>query len=86
MNFKTILRFSVLFAILAIPNFVRSQPPRAPYVISPKVNADKTVTFSYLAPNATTVLLGGGQFGFGNVNFEFQRRLNICYATRLRGA
>jgi enterochelin esterase-like enzyme len=63
MNFKIILQISVLFAILTISNFVRSQPPRAPYVISPKVNADKTVTFSYLAPNATKVLLGGGQFG-----------------------
>jgi enterochelin esterase-like enzyme len=63
MNLKTILRFSVLFAILAMPNIVSGQPPRGPFVISPKVNADKTVTFSYLAPNATTVLLGGGQFG-----------------------
>jgi enterochelin esterase-like enzyme len=63
MNFKTILRFLVLLVILAIPNFISGQPPRGPFVISPKVNADKTVTFSYLAPNATTVLLGGGQFG-----------------------
>ena len=40
-----------------------AQPPRAPIVVSPKVNTDKTVTFSYLAPNATKVLLGGSQFG-----------------------
>ncbi len=47
--------------------FVQAQPPRGPYVVSPKVNADKSVTFSYLAPNATKVLLDGGQFGAANV-------------------
>ena len=63
MKLKTIIRFFGLFAILTLPNIVRSQPPRGPFVISPKVNADKTVTFSYLAPNAKQVLLGGSQFG-----------------------
>jgi enterochelin esterase family protein len=42
---------------------VTAQSLRPPYVVSPKVNPDRTVIFSYLAPNATTVLLGGGQFG-----------------------
>mgnify|MGYP001810293811 CR=1 FL=1 len=63
MKLKAIIRLFGLFALLAIPKIVKSQPPRGPLVVSPKVNPDKTVTFSYLAPNASTVLLGGGQFG-----------------------
>lgn len=63
MKLKKIISLFALTVILAAPFIVKSQPPRGPYVISPKVNADKTVTFSYLAPNATVVLLGGGQFG-----------------------
>jgi enterochelin esterase family protein len=34
-----------------------AQPPRGPFVISPQVHDDKTVTFSYLAPDAKEVLL-----------------------------
>ena len=67
MKLKAIIRLFGLFAILAIPMIVKSQPPRGPFVISPKVNSDKTVTFSYLAPNAKTVLLGGSQFGQADV-------------------
>ncbi|MCP9755800.1 esterase [Lacihabitans sp. CCS-44] len=63
MKLNSIFRLLVITAVLASPYFASGQPPRGPYVISPKVNADKTVTFSYLAPNATIVLLGGGQFG-----------------------
>lgn len=63
MKLKTLIRLFWVIAILAMSNLAKSQPPRGPLVISPKVNADKTVTFSYLAPKATTVLLGGGQFG-----------------------
>lgn len=62
--------FYQLPAIVLLIGFINSlngQPPRGPFVISPKVNSDKTVTFSYLAPNATTVLLDGGQFGASNV-------------------
>ena len=40
-----------------------AQPPRGPFVISPQVHDDKTVTFRYLAPSAKEVKLGGGQFG-----------------------
>lgn len=36
---------------------VYAQPPRGPLVISPQVNADKTVTFRYLAPRAKEVKL-----------------------------
>ena len=53
----------IVTLLVCLVHFAISQPPRGPFVISPKVNPDKTVTFSYLAPNATTVLLGGGQFG-----------------------
>jgi enterochelin esterase family protein len=35
------------------------QPPSGPYVISPRVHPDKTVTFSYLAPQAKEVKLSG---------------------------
>ncbi len=57
----------LFFAVLATTHFAQGQTPRPPYVVSPKVNPDKTVTFSYLAPNATTVLLDGNQFGSANV-------------------
>ncbi|MBD0260849.1 MAG: esterase, partial [Cytophagales bacterium] len=43
--------------------FAFAQPPRGPLVVSPQVNANKTVTFRYLAPSAQEVLLNGGQFG-----------------------
>lgn len=56
-----------LLLLLIIPFVGRSQPPRGPFVISPKVNTDKTVTFSYLAPNASAVLLGGSQLGAADV-------------------
>lgn len=67
MKLNSIIRLFGLWAVLVIPIIINGQPPRGPYVISPKVNADKTVTFSYLAPNATTVLLDGNQFGSANV-------------------
>lgn len=63
MKLKTFFPLLGFFALLAISPVSIAQTPRPPFVVSPKVNADKTVTFSYLAPNATTVLLGGGQFG-----------------------
>ena len=33
--------------------------PRGPFVVSPQVNSDKTITFRYLAPLAKTVKLSG---------------------------
>src|SRR5690606_41619737 len=36
-----------------------AQPPRGPFVRSPQVHKDKTVTFEYLAPNAEKVMLSG---------------------------
>jgi enterochelin esterase-like enzyme len=67
MKFNSIFRLFGLWTVLLIPIISNGQPPRGPIVVSPKVNADKTVTFSYLAPNATTVLLDGNQFGSANV-------------------
>jgi len=56
--------------LLICCQFVFSQPARTPVVVSPKVNMDKTVTFSFYAPNATKVLLGGGQFGAVDLPME----------------
>lgn len=67
MTLKTKMQVLGLFVLLATFHLSIAQTPRTPFVISPKVNADKTVTFSYLAPNATTVLLDGNQFGSANV-------------------
>lgn len=38
---------------------LQAQPPRGPFVRSPQVHTDKTVTFEYLAPNAKKVMLSG---------------------------
>lgn len=63
MKIVTLFKQLSLLLLILIPFLGNGQPPRGPFVISPKVNSDKTVTFSYLAPNAKTVLLGGSQFG-----------------------
>jgi len=50
----------LLFAVLlCISGTAIGQPPRGPFIISPKINADKTITFSYLAPLAKDVKLSG---------------------------
>ncbi|QKZ14159.1 alpha/beta hydrolase [Spirosoma sp. KUDC1026] len=48
-------RLSAVLTLLAGVAF--GQPPRGPLVVSPQVNADKSVTFRYLAPKATDVKL-----------------------------
>ncbi|RRB07079.1 esterase [Larkinella rosea] len=48
-----------LWAFLCCAAPVLAQPPRGPLVVSPQVNADKTVTFRYLAPQAKEVRLSG---------------------------
>lgn len=63
MKIVTFLKKISLLLLILVPFAGLAQPLRGPFVISPKVNSDKTVTFSYLAPNAKTVLLGGSQFG-----------------------
>ena len=59
---RSILVTSCLFLVL----IAMAQPPRGPLVISPQIQADKKVTFRYLAPNATSVKLGA-QFEKGPV-------------------
>lgn len=55
----------LLLFLVSIPGI--SQPPRGPWVISPQVHPDKTVTFQYLAPDANEVKLDG-QFQKGLVD------------------
>jgi enterochelin esterase family protein len=43
--------------MLLVSGFVIGQPPRGPFVVSPQINPDKTVTFRYLAPLAKEVKL-----------------------------
>ena len=54
--FKHLLTVSLLIFLIQIG---QAQPPRGPYVVSPQVHANKTVTFSYLAPEAKEVVLSG---------------------------
>lgn len=56
---KLCLRCILCFGIFAISLMVKGQPPRGPWVISPQVHPDKTVTFRYLAPSAKEVTLSG---------------------------
>jgi enterochelin esterase-like enzyme len=57
MNRPLSIRFWPLWAFLCLSGIAFSQPPRGPLVVSPQVNADKTVTFRYLAPSASDVKL-----------------------------
>ncbi|WP_138993623.1 esterase [Larkinella sp. C7] len=54
-----ISRLWLLWAVLCLCSVVNAQPPRGPLVVSPQVNADKTVTFRYLSPTAKEVKLSG---------------------------
>ena len=56
-------RTTLLALLLLLVSGLYAQPPRGPRARPPQVHADKTVTFEYLAPEAETVLLDGGQFG-----------------------
>src|SRR6478736_2580294 len=56
---EKIIKIKVFLVVLLIYYVTVAQPPRGPFVVSPKVNADKTVTFSYLAPLAKEVKLSG---------------------------
>ncbi|MBU3821407.1 hypothetical protein KO566_04990 [Flavobacteriaceae bacterium XHP0103] len=49
----------LLVFMLVLSLKLLAQPPRGPFVRSPQVHEDKTVTFEYLAPNAEKVLLSG---------------------------
>lgn len=51
------VRMLFVWAMFCLYNTAVAQPPRGPLVVSPQVNADKTVTFRYQAPQAKTVEL-----------------------------
>lgn len=57
MNTKTFFRLLLVIQVLCISTLASGQPPRGPFVVSPQVNPDKTVTFRYLAPKANEVKL-----------------------------
>lgn len=61
---KRLLPISLMFCIYS---FGISQPPREPFISSPRVHSDKKVTFSHLASSAKQVLLSGSQFGAAQV-------------------
>jgi enterochelin esterase family protein len=68
MNKLLIQNVLSLLLLLAVTS-IQAQPPRGPFIISPQVHADKTVTFRYLAPQAKEVKLSG-QFQNGPVAME----------------
>ena len=57
MNQQSVRRLWVFWALFCLFNGALAQPPRGPLVVSPQVNADKTVTFRYQAPQAKVVEL-----------------------------
>jgi enterochelin esterase-like enzyme len=57
MNKKVIIHSLLSIALLCLSGIAIGQPPRGPWVISPEVNPDQTVTFRYLAPSAKEVKL-----------------------------
>lgn len=65
---KIIIQNIVCLLLLAVTS-LHAQPPRGPFIISPQVHADKTITFRYLAPLAREVKLSG-QFQKGPVAME----------------
>lgn len=58
MNIKNTSGVLFIWMMLCI-SVVSWAQPRGPFVVSPQVNADKTVTFRYLAPLARVVKLSG---------------------------
>jgi 1,4-alpha-glucan branching enzyme len=56
---KRITHFIIIWIMLGSCLTTMGQPPRGPFIISPQVNPDKTVTFRYLAPPAKVVKLSG---------------------------
>lgn len=53
------LRATLQVILISLATIAIAQPPRGPFITSPQVNADKTVTFRYLAPLAKVVKLSG---------------------------
>lgn len=59
---KRVILQNLLTVLLCLAVAYLHAQPRGPFVISPQVNSDKTVTFRYLAPLAREVKLNAGQF------------------------
>lgn len=53
------MRGVIMAALVCISLVAPGQAPRGPFVISPQVNADKSIVFRYLAPAAKEVKLSG---------------------------
>lgn len=67
MYYKKIVRLQLVMAMLFVLKVALAQPPRGPFIASPQINPDKTVTFRYLSPSAKEVKLSG-QFQKGPVD------------------
>ena len=57
MSRKAFVSLLVSLGVISISWISQGQPPRGPFIVSPQVNPDKTVTFRYLAPLANEVTL-----------------------------
>jgi len=53
------VRHIAMLMLIGMASVAMGQPPRGPFITSPQVNADNTVTFKYLAPMAKVVKLSG---------------------------
>ena len=59
MREKSFASVALILAMCCIYANGICQPPRGPFIISPEIHRDKTVTFRYLAPRASVVKLSG---------------------------
>ncbi|MEO5975739.1 MAG: alpha/beta hydrolase-fold protein [Chryseolinea sp.] len=66
MNIKSFKTLAIILTTLGISGVAAGQPPRGPFIVSPQINPDKTITFRYLAPMAGVVKLSA-QFQSGPV-------------------
>ncbi len=57
MNTKPVIRLLFAGSLFLMCGLITGQPPRGPFVRSPQINPDKTVTFRYSAPSAKDVKL-----------------------------
>lgn len=57
MDQKSISYLSITWMLACLCHLAMAQPPRGPLVVSPQVHTDKSVTFRYLAPQASEVNL-----------------------------
>lgn len=56
------LRIAIVLTLVMLTmghSMLKAQPPRGPFVVSPEINADRTIVFRFLAPNAKQVKLSG---------------------------